>query len=64
MVYVRQLRRLSDVRHMEQVVDHISNKLSAEEDVILQAAADYRRAEMVMKQYFVKVPKNVWRYVR
>lgn len=64
MVYVRQLRRLSDVRHMEQVVDHISNKLSAEEYVILQAAADYRRAEMVMKQYFDKVPKNVWRYVR
>lgn len=64
MVYVRQLLRLSDVRHMEQVVDHMSNKLSAEEDVILQAAADYRRAEMEMKQYFDKVPKNVWRYVR
>lgn len=64
MEYVRQLRRLYDAKHLEQVVDHMSNKLSAEEDFILQAAADHRRAEMALNRYFDKVPKEAWRYVR
>jgi len=64
MEYVRQLRRLSDATHLERVVDHMSGKLSVDEGLILQAAADHRRAEMVMKQFFNKVPKDVWRYVR
>ena len=64
MEYVRQLRRLSDATHLEWVVDHMSGKLSVDESLILQAAADHRRAEMVMTQFFDKVPKDVWRYVR
>ncbi|MBO2029668.1 transcriptional regulator [Klebsiella pneumoniae] len=39
-------------------------KLTGNELEMLYAAADYRRAEIVMNQYFDKVPGNVWKYVR
>ncbi|MFG6656251.1 Hha/YmoA family nucleoid-associated regulatory protein [Scandinavium sp. M-37] len=52
MEYGRQLRRLNDATHLERVVDHMGGKLSADEGLILQAAADHRRTEMVMKQFF------------
>ena len=64
MDYVRQLRRLSSDINLEKVVEHMSYKLSGEESLTLQQAADHRRAEMVMNTWFDKVPKDVWRYVR
>ena len=38
----------------------MEEKLTGNELEMLYAAADYRRAEIVMNQYFDKVPGNVW----
>ena len=42
----------------------MEEKLTGNELEMLYAAADYRRAEIVMNQYFDKVPGNAWKYVR
>ncbi|EKY3920614.1 hypothetical protein RCI35_004546 [Enterobacter hormaechei] len=44
---------------------HITDmvKLSDNEREILYAAADHRRAELAMNQFFDKVPKEAWKYV-
>lgn len=42
----------------------MEEKLTGNELEMLYAAADYRRAEIVMNQYFDKVPGNVWKYDR
>ena len=64
MDYVRQFRRVSDASNLEKLVVHISRKLSGDEFYIMVAAADHRRAEMIMNRYYDKIPKFVWRYVR
>ncbi|EPE1909055.1 Hha/YmoA family nucleoid-associated regulatory protein [Klebsiella pneumoniae] len=38
---------------MEKVVGHMEEKFTGNELEMLYAAADYRRAEIVMNQYFV-----------
>ncbi|AMH08462.2 TPA: hypothetical protein MBE66_005207 [Klebsiella pneumoniae] len=55
---------MNDGSLLEKVVGHMEEKLTGNELEMLYAAADYRRAEIVMNQYFDKVPGNVWKYVR
>ncbi|HCA3439748.1 TPA: hypothetical protein MO340_004312 [Salmonella enterica subsp. salamae serovar 35:g,m,s,t:-] len=61
---VRQLRRLHDVSNLEKVVEHMESKLTTDEALTLQEAADHRRAELAVGQLFDKVPKSAWKYVR
>ncbi|EJD7271031.1 TPA: transcriptional regulator [Klebsiella pneumoniae] len=55
---------MNDGSLLEKVVGHMEENLTGNELEMLYAAADYRRAEIVMNQYFDKVPGNVWKYVR
>lgn len=64
MEFVRKLRKINDGSLLEKVVGHMEEKLTGNELEMLYAAAHYRRAEIVMNQYFDKVPGNVWKYVR
>lgn len=64
MDYVRMFRRIKDIDNLEKLISHLERKLTDEEFHIVIAAADHRRAEMVLSQYFDKVPKSAWRYVR
>lgn len=61
---VRKLRKINDKNLLERVIEHMEDKLSGNEREILYSAADHRRAELAMKQYFDKVPKEAWKYVR
>ncbi|MBA1550745.1 hypothetical protein G9H50_00005 [Klebsiella pneumoniae] len=45
---------MNDGSLLEKVVGHMEEKLTGNELEMLYAAADYRRAEIVMNQYFDK----------
>lgn len=64
MEFVRKLRKINDGSLLEKVVGHMEEKLTGNELEMLYAATDHRRTEIVMNQYFDKVPGNVWKYVR
>ncbi|WP_337998570.1 Hha/YmoA family nucleoid-associated regulatory protein [Yersinia pestis] len=44
---------MNDGSLLEKVVGHMEEKLTGNELEMLYAAADYRRTEIVMNQYFV-----------
>ncbi len=59
-----QLRRCTSRETLEKVIEASQYRLTSDEIVIFNSAADHRLAELIMNRLYDKVPGEVWTYVR
>lgn len=61
--YLYKFRRIECIEHLERLVEHMEEKVPVDSLFFFHSAADHRRAELVCKTHFDKVPKSVWYFV-
>ncbi|MHA3607058.1 hemolysin expression modulator Hha [Yersinia enterocolitica] len=58
-----QFRKCTSRDTLEKVIEINRYKLPLSESAAFYAAADHRRAELVMNKLYDKVPADVWKHV-
>lgn len=62
--WLMQLRRCRNLETLEKVAEHTRNRLTSDELIPFDSAADHRLAEITMGQFYDKIPASVWKHVR
>lgn len=62
--WLHRFRRCSNLDTLEKVYENARDRLSGKELLEFESAADHRRAEITMNQFYDKIPPSVWRYVK
>ena len=62
--WLHRFRRCSNLDTLEKVYENARERLSGNEFLAFESAADHRRAEITMNRLYDKIPPSVWRYVK
>ncbi|EEF4509057.1 hemolysin expression modulator Hha [Salmonella enterica] len=62
--YLLRLRRCQNLSTLEKVIEINEYALPDHELIVFYSAADHRRAELIMKRLYDRVPPFVWTFVR
>lgn len=62
--YLMRLRKCTNIETLERIIEKNKYKLSDNELVLFNSAADHRLAELTMNKLYDKIPSAVWKYVR
>ncbi|TNL08718.1 hypothetical protein CYD30_15710 [Kosakonia cowanii] len=61
--YLMKFRRCHSLKILEQVYEHMKDKIPSSDIAIFEGACDHRRAEIIHQQLWDKVPASAWKNV-